>query len=185
MFGIGMPELILILIVGLVVFGPSKLPEIGRSLGKAMREFRKASNAFTAAMNAPETTKTVVTDKAKEKARQAMWGVDTPPPDPSLKREETMAAESAAAGAASAPDTAASGAPVAAAAMPGTPQQAVAEKEMASADDVPAEQQSGYQPPTQESVLAQLVAEGKLEPDAGKPSAGEKTAENMPAPDKN
>ena len=174
MFGIGMPELILILIVGLVVFGPSKLPEIGRSLGKAMREFRKASNAFTAAMNAPETTKTVVTDKAKEKARQAMWGVDTPPPDPSLKREETMAAESAA-----------SGAPVAAAAMPGTPQQAVAEKEMASADDVPAEQQSGYQPPTQESVLAQLVAEGKLEPDAGKPSAGEKTAENMPAPDKN
>ena len=49
MFGIGVPELILILVVGLVVFGPGKLPEMGRSLGKGIREFRKASNALTAA----------------------------------------------------------------------------------------------------------------------------------------
>ena len=54
MFGIGVPELILILVVGLVVFGPGKLPEMGRSLGKGIREFRKASNALTAAINAPE-----------------------------------------------------------------------------------------------------------------------------------
>ena len=47
MFGIGVPELILILVVGLIVFGPGKLPEMGRS-------FRKASNALTAAINAPE-----------------------------------------------------------------------------------------------------------------------------------
>ena len=54
MFGIGVPELILILVVGLIVFGPGKLPEMGRSLGKGIREFRKASNALTAAINTPE-----------------------------------------------------------------------------------------------------------------------------------
>lgn len=47
MFGtIGGPELILIFIVGLVVFGPRKLPEIGKSLGKMIGEFKKASSDF-------------------------------------------------------------------------------------------------------------------------------------------
>ena len=41
---IGIPELILIFIVALVVFGPRKLPELGRSLGKTLAEFRRASN---------------------------------------------------------------------------------------------------------------------------------------------
>lgn len=54
MFGIGIPEFILILIVGLVVFGPSKLPEIGRAVGKGLREFKKASNAFQNILNAPD-----------------------------------------------------------------------------------------------------------------------------------
>ena len=181
MFGIGMPELILILIVGLVVFGPGKLPEIGRSLGKAMREFRTASDAFTAAMNAPETAKTVVKDKAKEKVKQAAWGADNPPPDPSLKREEVVAAEAAAAKtaeSAAAPAPAAD-VPVAASEL----QPAATEKEMSSADDVPAEQQSGYQPPTQESVRAQLVADGKLEPAAAQSAAGEKPATQPAASD--
>ena len=43
MFGLGMPELILILIIALVIFGPSKLPEMGSSVGKAIREFRNAT----------------------------------------------------------------------------------------------------------------------------------------------
>ena len=54
MFGIGVPELILILVVGLIVFGPGKLPEMGRTLGKGIREFRKASNALTQAINTPD-----------------------------------------------------------------------------------------------------------------------------------
>ncbi len=44
MFGsIGMPELIIIFVIALIIFGPRKLPELGRSLGKSIREFTKAS----------------------------------------------------------------------------------------------------------------------------------------------
>jgi len=47
MFGtLGGPELFLIFVVALIVFGPRKLPEIGKSLGKMMGEFRRASNEF-------------------------------------------------------------------------------------------------------------------------------------------
>ena len=50
MFGIGAGEFVLILIAGLILFGPSKLPELGRSLGKVLKEFRKAQAAFTATL---------------------------------------------------------------------------------------------------------------------------------------
>lgn len=45
MFGpIGMPELIIIMVIALIVFGPRKLPELGRSLGRSLGEFKRASN---------------------------------------------------------------------------------------------------------------------------------------------
>ncbi len=43
MFGIGMPELIIILVIILIIFGTGKLPEIGGALGKGIRNFKKAS----------------------------------------------------------------------------------------------------------------------------------------------
>jgi sec-independent protein translocase protein TatA len=47
-FGIGLPEMALIMIIALLVFGPKKLPEMGRSLGKAIRGFQDASKEFEA-----------------------------------------------------------------------------------------------------------------------------------------
>jgi len=47
-FGIGLPEMGLIMVIALLVFGPKKLPEIGRSMGKAIRGFQDASSDFEA-----------------------------------------------------------------------------------------------------------------------------------------
>ena len=65
MFGLGMPELILILIIALVVFGPSKLPEMGASVGKAIREFRNATKEPD-----PEPERKTIIAEYQEKPKQ-------------------------------------------------------------------------------------------------------------------
>lgn len=53
MFGIGMPELLIVLVVALLVLGPRKLPDAARSLGRGMAEFRRASADLRNSLTAP------------------------------------------------------------------------------------------------------------------------------------
>ena len=59
MFGIGMPELILILAIALMVIGPKKLPDLAKSLGRAMREFKKATNELKGSLELDSEMKDV------------------------------------------------------------------------------------------------------------------------------
>ena len=62
MFGIGMTELIVIMVIALVVIGPSKLPELAKALGKGLAEFRKASQEIKDSFNLDEEIKTIKND---------------------------------------------------------------------------------------------------------------------------
>ncbi len=68
MFGLGFPELMLIFVIALIVFGPKKLPELGRSVGRALSEFKKASEEFQESMKAEmkEVEKTAQLDELKK-----------------------------------------------------------------------------------------------------------------------
>ena len=64
MFGIGMPELIIILIIILIIFGAGKLPEIGSGIGKGIRNFKKATTDQPEEITAPKENNNNVEDKA-------------------------------------------------------------------------------------------------------------------------
>ena len=69
MFGLGLPEIIVIFVIALVVFGPKKLPELGKSIGRAMAEFKKASDEFQESVRA-EMKEVEKTANVKEELQQ-------------------------------------------------------------------------------------------------------------------
>jgi Tat protein translocase TatB subunit len=76
-FGIGMTELMVIFVIGLVVLGPKRLPELARTLGKSLAEFRRASNDLRPRVH----ERTEEADLSHRCSRRA-----TPPPSPDAAR---------------------------------------------------------------------------------------------------
>jgi TatA/E family protein of Tat protein translocase len=68
---VGMPELVIILVIALIIFGPRKLPELGRSLGKSIGEFRKASNELKSTLEEEIRVEEQKEQRAKMEAEQA------------------------------------------------------------------------------------------------------------------
>lgn len=90
MFGIGFQELIVILVIALLVFGPKKLPELARSLGRGLAEFRRASSELRESLTLPDEP------PADQKA--------TPPPRPEETPAPTTPTANASAEAATRPE---------------------------------------------------------------------------------
>ena len=70
---LGLPEMVFIFVLALLIFGPKKLPEIGRQIGRALNEFKRASNEFKAQIESEITNLDVVNTRAElEKAKQTI-----------------------------------------------------------------------------------------------------------------
>jgi len=97
MFGsIGVPELIIILTIALIIFGPRKLPELGRSLGRSLSEFKRASNELRSTLDDE-----IRADEQRElEARREVPTPVTPSPDQAPVTSSTTSAPPA-----SAPDS--------------------------------------------------------------------------------
>jgi Tat protein translocase TatB subunit len=84
MFGIGFPELILILVIGLIVLGPNKLPELAKALAKGLAEFKKATQEIKQNLDVDDNFKEIKENlggsikELKDNIAESMSGIDNP-----------------------------------------------------------------------------------------------------------
>jgi sec-independent protein translocase protein TatA len=71
MFGIGMPELLIIMVIALIVIGPQKLPELAKSLGKGLAEFKRATDDFKTSIETTVTAEEKLADAKQADEKQA------------------------------------------------------------------------------------------------------------------
>lgn len=95
MFGLGFPELILIFIVALLIFGPKKLPDLGRSVGRALSEFKKASDDFQSTMREEmqDVKKNAGLDEIKKLEEEIRRGEEAKKPAPPASEEAASQAD--------------------------------------------------------------------------------------------
>ena len=86
---IGMPELIIIFVIALIIFGPRKLPELGKSLGKSIAEFKKASNELRNTLE----EEIRIEEQKEAVAKQAVATPAQPAPTPAEHTEPVRTAD--------------------------------------------------------------------------------------------
>ena len=92
MFGsIGMPELVVIFVIALIIFGPRKLPELGKSLGRSINEFKRASNELKSTLEEEVRLDEQRTRSASTATAAPAAQPDAPEEEPVARRADTGA----------------------------------------------------------------------------------------------